>query len=247
MDPRKNDFSKACLRKLLKLCAHIGKRAAADRPASIRDDAVSAEAVTPLLDFEVGARSPLPGCGERLKHPFRSKVGNSGRFLLPKRFHKFHHVRTVLCSDHEAHAGQCKHLFRCALGITPRNDDLRRRGKRMRPGDHLPRFFVARLRHGTGVHNINIRRLAEIDGLIPRVFKKLPHRFGIVLVYLAPKCAKGCFHCFFLTAPAHKAPSQALPSLPFRCAGCVAQARREPPRVHTATLLPPAQSRLPAR
>ena len=247
MDARKHDFPVSGRRKLFKFRTHIQKRPASNRPARIWDNAIGTESVASFLNLQMCTRSSFMRNSKRFKGMLSADIRNRMLFSLLERFRQPYHIRPLLRANHKAHARQCQHLLRRALGIAPCDNDFRLRSKRMRAGDHLAGFLIARLCYGASVYNVNIRRFTKVHDFIARVLKQLPHRFRIVLVHLAPKRAKGCLHLLFLILPIHKAPLQAPPCRPFLCAGCADRAKRVQRCVPPKTPPHRMQNRPPAR
>ena len=129
------------------------------------DDAVAAEGVAAVLDFQ-----KRPGMfGE----DSGSQTGDSP-FLadftdLRLRIDGSHFPEDIgnpiffSVSDNEAYAGNPGDLFRRPLGITARDEYGRRRIPPGGPADELPRLVIRPARDAAGVDDIAIRRFVERD------------------------------------------------------------------------------------
>ena len=129
------------------------------------DDAVAAEGVAAVLDFQKrpgmfgedsGSQtgdSPFPADFTDLRlridgSHFPEDIGNPIFFSV---------------SDNEAYAGNPGDLFRRPLGVTARDEYGRRRIPPSGPADELPRLVIRPARDAAGVDDIAISRFVERD------------------------------------------------------------------------------------
>ena len=67
---------------------------------------------------------------------------------------------------------------------------------------HLPRFPVRNVRHGTRIDNVNIRSRCKRHDLVPSVFEELLDGFQLICVHFTPKIMQSYrfFHAILLSS-----------------------------------------------
>src|SRR5450755_3969193 len=94
-------------------------------------------------------------------------------------------------AHHQIDAWERRHRLRIQLRVAAGHDQERVRVAAMRLRDHLARTTVAKLRHRTGIDNIDIRNLREVTLHKARRAHLLPNGLAIGLVDLAAERRHG--------------------------------------------------------
>ncbi len=198
VDSCQHDFPKTVRRKPPHLRQNIFRLTAADWPSGIRNDTVGTILAASVLNFQICPRAVRQLLyRKRLKKPFLHDIRHialRARFCVIL-FYQLHNTRPVLRSDDKVYAVHIHQFLWRSLRVTAHN---RNNGVFILPlylANQLAGFFIAKIRHRTGIDDINIRRLVYAHNFIPFFRKKFGNRLAFILVHLAAQ-GKACrlFH-----------------------------------------------------
>ncbi len=151
-----------------------------------RNDAVGAQVFAAFLNLHHGAGMALVAPdGEALERPAVLRAhGADHRVFEERALIELRRARAVPRAQNQPHAGQAD-FFGVPLRQAPGHDDARLRMFAGDAADQLQGFLIADAGDGAGVDQVYVRRAVKGHAFIPRAFKRLPHRLGVVLIHLA--------------------------------------------------------------
>ena len=196
MDARQHDLLEPHGDELLRLAAHVLRQARLDGAARIRDDAVRAEILAAILDFEEGTRT-LGTVVERdvLESLRLHDIGDRAldTVFLHGLLDVIDDVRALLRAEHDAHAFDGLDFIRRDLRIAAADGHDGLRVLAMRAADDLAALAVAEARDGASIDDVDIGARLERHDLIAALLEETLHGLRLKLVDLTAKCGQSNF------------------------------------------------------
>ncbi len=199
MDPRQHDLPVAAIDQFLGLGLYAVQRTRFHRSTGIGYDAVRAEILAAILDFQKSPRA--------LRHIVQRDILENPRlksvvYILENRLrHSCRRAVLAQClldiiddavsfprPEHHAHTLDFLDLLRRHLGIAAADRHDRPLILPVRPPDDLPRLLIPETRDRAGVDDVGIRRTVKRHDIEPRLPEKPLKALRLHLIHLAPKC-----------------------------------------------------------
>ena len=119
-----------------------------------------------------------------------------------KVFQNIHKIFLLIISDDQINRRILFEFFPSRLHITAAGHDNRIGIHLFRFVQHLPRFPVRNVRHGTRIDNVNIRSRCKRHDLVPSVFEELLDGFQLICVHFTSKIMQSYrfFHAILLSS-----------------------------------------------
>ena len=214
MDTGQHDFLVSGLHQTFYFFYHITLAAASDSAARVRDNTISTELIASILYFQECA-GVLRRFADREclvltvvchihEEALTLRVGWFSTILTfcQKVFQNIHKIFLLIISDDQINRRILFEFFPSRLHITAAGHDNRIGIHLFRFVQHLPRFPVRNVRHGTRINNVNIRSRCKRHDLVPSVFEELLDGFQLICVHFTPKIMQSYrfFHAILLSS-----------------------------------------------
>ena len=214
VDTGQHDFLVSGLHQTFYFFYHITLAAASDSAARVRDNTISTELIASILYFQECA-GVLRRFADREclvltvvchihEEALTLRVGWFSTVLTfcQKVFQNIHKIFLLIISDDQINRRILFEFFPSRLHITAAGHDNRIGIHLFRFVQHLPRFPVRNVRHGTRIDNVNIRSRCKRHDLVPSVFEELLDGFQLICVHFTPKIMQSYrfFHAILLSS-----------------------------------------------